>query len=113
MLRGYHNSLGMLWALPSRQTVVLVFVALYVFGMCIAAVRRVEPLDACLFAALGFTALVWLKTAFIRSDVPQIAVALTPIVVVVSLLPTIEWDSVWRGVVWAIAAVGRLLRLRS
>jgi len=104
MLRGYHNSMGILWSLSWAKTLVLAIVAVYVIAMCIAAAWRSDPLDASLLASLAFAAVVWLKTALVRSDISQIALAFTPMIVILSLLATIEWTSLKRRVVWAAAA---------
>ena len=108
ILRGYHNSMGMLWGLPFAQTVVLAIVALYVVGVCAVSAWKSDPLEASLFASLGFAAMVWLKTALVRSDVAQIAFAFTPFIVILSLLATREWNSPRRRLAWATVACGLL-----
>ncbi|PYS05079.1 MAG: hypothetical protein DMG16_00820 [Acidobacteria bacterium] len=100
ILRGLHNSMGTLWALSLAKTVVLLIVSLYVIGMCVAAAWRFDPLEASLLASFAFAAVMWLKTALVRSDISQIAVAFTPMIVILSLLSTIEWTSVKRRIAW-------------
>ncbi len=104
ILRGYHNSMGMLWGLSIAKTQALALVALYVIGVCAAAAWRSDPLDASLLASLAFAALVWLETALVRSDISQIAVAFTPVIVILSLLAKMEWTSLARGMAWSAAA---------
>jgi len=105
LLRGYHNTMGMLWGLPFPQTLVLAIVVLYV-AICVASAWRSDPLDTSLFASLGFAAIVWVKTALVRSDVRQIAFAFTPFVVILSLLATREWKTLIRGFAWTTVACG-------
>jgi hypothetical protein len=38
-------------------------------------------------------ALVWLQTALVRSDISQIVLAFTPVIVILSLLAKMEWTS--------------------
>src|SRR5437867_306924 len=109
ILRGYHNSMGMLWGLSVAKTQVLAIVALYVIGVCAAAAWRSDPLDASLLASLAFAALVWLETALVRSDISQISVAFTPVIVILSLLAKMEWTSPARRVAWSAAAGAALL----
>ena len=109
ILHGYHNSMGILWGLSPERTLVLAIVALYVIGVCAAAAWRTDPLDASLLASLAFAALIWFKTALIRSDIPQIVLAFTPVIVILSLLARREWISPARRGVWAAAACGALL----
>jgi hypothetical protein len=52
---------------------------------------------------------VWLETALVRSDISQIAVAFTPVIVILSLLAKMEWTSPARRVAWSAAAGGALL----
>jgi hypothetical protein len=103
LLRGYHNTMGVLWGLPLAKTLVLGVVALYVIGVCAAAAWRSDRLDASLLASLAFAAVMWLKTALVRSDISEIALGLTPVIVILSLLATIEWASLARRVAWAVA----------
>jgi hypothetical protein len=100
ILRGLHNSMGTLWALPLANTVVLLIVSSYVISMCVAAAWRSDPLEASLLASFVFAAVIWLKTALIRSDISQIAFAFTPMIVLLSLLSTIEWTSLQRRIAW-------------
>lgn len=109
LLRGFHNSMGVLWGLSMAKTAVLVLVALYVIGMCAAAVWRSDPREASLLVSLAFAALVWLETALVRSDIPQIVVAFTPVIVILSLLSKMEWTSPARRVAWSAAAVAALV----
>ena len=104
ILRGYHNSMGIPWGLSMAKTQVLALVTLYVIGLCAAAAWRSDPLDASLLASLAFAALVWLETALVRSDISQIAVAFTPVIVILSLLAKMEWTSTARRVAWSAAA---------
>jgi hypothetical protein len=108
LLRGYHNSMGMLWGLPAAKTLVLAIVTLYLIGVCAAAAWRSDPLEASLLASLVFAAVMWLKTALIHSDVPQILVAFTPMIVILSFLATVEWESPARRVAWAAAVCAAL-----
>jgi len=109
ILHGYHNSMGIVWGLSPERTLVLAIVALYVIGVCAAAAWRTDPLDASLLASLAFAAVIWLKTALIRSDISQIVLALTPVIVILSLLARREWTSPASRGVWAAAACGALL----
>jgi hypothetical protein len=109
LLRGFHNSMGVLWGLSLAKTEVLALVALYVIGVCAAAAWRSDPLDASLFVSLAFAALVWLETALVRSDIPQIVVAFTPVIVILSLLAKMEWTSPARRVAWTAAAGAALV----
>jgi hypothetical protein len=108
ILHGYHNSMGMLWGLSPERTLVLAIVALYVIGVCAAAAWRTDPLDASLLASLAFAAVVWFKTALIRSDLSQIVLAFTPVIVILTLLARMEWTSPARRGAWAAAACGAL-----
>jgi hypothetical protein len=108
ILRGYHNTMGILWGLSLAKTLVLAIVVLYVIGVCAAAAWRSDRLDASLLASLAFAAMLWLKTALVRSDVSQIALAFTPVIVILSLLATIEWASVKRRLAWAAAVCAAL-----
>src|SRR5207302_5760843 len=108
ILRGYHNSMGILWELSSVKTAVLAIVALYVIGACAAAAWRSDPLDASLLASLVFAAVMWLETALVRSDISQIVLAFTPVIVILSLLARMEWSSPARRVAWQAAACAAL-----
>jgi hypothetical protein len=109
LLRGYYNSMGALWGLSLAKTEVLALITVYVIGMCSEAAWRTDPLDASLFVSLALAALVWLETALVRSDIPQIAVAFTPVIVILSLLPKMEWVSPARRVAWSAAAGAAIL----
>jgi hypothetical protein len=104
MLRGYHNNMGLFWGLSLAKTQVLAMVALYVIGLCAAAAWTSDPLDASLLASLGFAAVVWLQTALVRSDISQIVLAFTPVIVILSLLAKMEWTSPARRVAWSAVA---------
>jgi hypothetical protein len=106
ILRGYHNSMGILWQLPSRQTVVLVLATSYVVGKCIMVVRKSDPAEACLFTSMAVAALVWLKTTFVISDIPHITAAFTPMIVVLGLLAAKGWESRQALVAWSLAVCG-------
>ena len=51
------------------RTVILIVATAFVIGKCIVSARSLDPLDASLFVSIGFVSLVWLKSAFINSDV--------------------------------------------
>jgi len=106
ILRGYHNNMGTLWQLPSRQTIVLVLVASYVVGKCIMVVRKSDPVEACLFTTLAIAALVWLKTTFVMSDIPHITAGFTPMIVVLGLLASKGWQSRQALVAWSLTVCG-------
>jgi hypothetical protein len=108
ILRGYHNSMGTLWQLPSKQTIVLVLLACYVSFRCIMLSRDSDSLDASLFASLTIAAVLWLKSAFVSSDIPHIAGAFTPMIVVLGLLATNEWQSRVGLSAWVLAVCGLL-----
>jgi len=103
ILRGFHNTMGTSWALSRGNTVVLLIVSLYVVGMCVAAAWGRDRLSASLLASFAFAAVMWLKTAFVRSDISQIASAFTPMIVILSLLSTIEWTFLQRRIAWLAA----------
>jgi hypothetical protein len=109
ILRGDHNSMGILWGLSIAKTQVLAIVTLYVIAVCAAAAWTSDPLDASLLASLACAALVWLETALVRSDISQIVVAFTPVMVILSLLAKMEWTSPARRLAWSAAAGGALL----
>ncbi len=100
ILRAFHGSMGTLWALSLPHTVVLLIVSVYVLSMCVAAVWRPDPLEASFLLSFAFAAVVWLKTVLVRSDISQIAFAFTPMIVILSLLSTIEWSSLHRRLAW-------------
>jgi hypothetical protein len=106
ILRGYHNSMGMLWELSSRQTIVLILASLYVVGKCIMVVRKSDAAEACLFTSVAIAALVWLKTTFVISDIPHITAAFTPMIVVLGLLARKGWESKQALAVWSLAVCG-------
>jgi hypothetical protein len=108
ILRGYHNSMGVLWQLPWRQTVVLVLATGYVVGKCIMFARRSHPLDASLFASLTFAAVMWVSSAFVSGDIPHIMAAFTPMIVVLALLATREWRSKPALAAWILTVAGVL-----
>ncbi len=107
MLRGYHNTLGMLWQLPLAQTVALIAVSLYVLAMCVIVAWKSDPLDASLYSGLAVAAILWVMTAFVRSDIAHIAAAFTPMVVILSLVVPRDWSAPPEPAVWlaAVAAV--------
>ena len=105
ILRGFHKSMGTLWALSLVKTVVLLIVSLYVVSMCVVAAWKSGPLDASLLACFAFAATIWLKTALVRSDISQIASAFAPMIVIFSLLATIEWSFLHRRIAWFAACV--------
>ena len=109
ILRGYHNNMGLLWGLSPVKTQVLAMVALYVIGLCATAAWTSDPLEASLLASLTFAAVVWLQTALVRSDISQIVLAFTPVIVILSLLAKMEWTSPARRVAWSAAAGAALL----
>jgi len=108
ILRGNHNSMGILWQLPFRSTVVLIVAASYLVARSILVARNSDALGAALIASLILTAVIWMTTAFTSSDIPNIISAFTPLVVVLALLATNEFQSkVWLSG-WALT-VGALL----
>ena len=109
ILRGYHNTMGVLWGLSLVQTLVLLGATGYVVGVCAAAAWKSDSLDASFLASLTFGAIVWLKMASVRSDVPQIVVAFTPVAVVVSLLAMRNWGTLKARAGWAVAAASLVL----
>jgi hypothetical protein len=108
ILRGFHNSMGILWQLPLSQTVVLALTTSYVIGRCIMLSTESNPLDASLFASLALAAVVWVKSAFVISDIPHITGAFTPTIVVLSLLSTKEWRSAYKLSAWALTVCALL-----
>jgi hypothetical protein len=109
MLRGYRNSMGILWELPLMQTITLIVASLYVLSMCATAVWKSERLEAALFVSLTFTAIVWLSTALVRSDVAHIAVAFTPMMVILGFLVPKDLSEPKEAGVWAAIAVASIL----
>jgi hypothetical protein len=104
MLRGYHNNLGVLWQLPLAQTGALLAVSLYVLAMCAVAAWKSDPLDASLYSGLAVAAMLWVTTAFVRSDRMHVAAAFTPMVVILSLVVPRDWSTPQRPTLWVIAA---------
>jgi hypothetical protein len=109
MIRGYRNTMGILWELPLMPTIALIVASFYVLSMCATAVWKSERLDAVLLVSMGFAAIVWLTTAFVRSDVPHIAAAFTPMVVILSLLVPKDLNEPKEVGVWAAVAVAVIL----
>jgi hypothetical protein len=108
ILHGYHNSMGMLWQLPTVPTVVLILATAYVIGKCIMFAKASDPIHASLFASLVFAAVVWVSSAFISSDIPHIITAFSPMIVVLGLLATNECKSRLSLAAWALAVGGLL-----
>lgn len=108
ILRGYHNNMGMFWGLPLPQSIILAAVALYVVVVCVASAWRSDSDNASLLASLAFAAVIWVTTAFVRSDIPQIVFAFTPVVVILTLLAPMEWESRNRRAAWIAAACALL-----
>ena len=104
ILRGYHNSMGSPWELGSAETVVLTAVTLYAIGVCLLTIRDSDPLDASLFVSLSLAAVVWIRSAFVHSDVLQVAYAFSPVVVILTLASIREWRSLKRRIGWIFAA---------
>jgi hypothetical protein len=109
MLRGYHNSMGILWELSLTQTITLIVASLYVLGMCAVTVWRSDRLDAVLFVSLASAAVVWLTTAFVRSDIAHIAAAFTPMVVILSFLVPKDLSEPKEAGAWAAIAAAAIL----
>jgi hypothetical protein len=109
MLRGYRNSMGILWELPLTQTITLVVASLYVLSMCAIAVWKSDRLDAVLFVNMGLAAIIWLITAMVRSDVTHIAVAFTPMMVILSFLVPKNLSAPKEAGVWAAITVAVIL----
>src|SRR5688572_16280712 len=109
MLRGSHNTLGVLWQLPMAQTVTLVVVSVYVLVMCVMTIWRSHPLDGALSSGLVVAAVLWMMTAFVRSDIAQITAAFTPMVVILSYVFPRDWSMPKETAVWVVFAAGVLL----
>jgi hypothetical protein len=103
ILRGFHNSMGILWQLSTSQTLALLLAFCYVIGTCIFLAMKWDPLDASLFASMTFAAVIWVRTALVSSDIAHITLAFTPMVVVLALLATKVFESKYTGPVWALA----------
>jgi hypothetical protein len=108
-LRGYHNALGMLWQLPVAQTVALIAVSLYVLVMCVIAVSKSDPFDASLYSGLAVAAILWVMTAFVRSDNAHIAAAFTPMVVLLSFVVPRNWSTPQEPALWMVAVAAVVL----
>ena len=108
ILRGYHNSMGILWQLPTKQTIALVLIVCYVIFRCVMLSRDSDSLDASLFASLTLAGVLWLNGALVSSDVSHITVAFTPMIVVLGLLATNKWQSRPGLAAWALAISGLL-----
>jgi hypothetical protein len=110
MLRTFHNSMGSLWELSTSHTMVLALVALYAIGASVIVVfrRSSDSLDASLFAGLILLSVIWLNTASVKSDVPHIMAAFTPMALLLALLATKVWESRQEGVAWVVVVVALL-----
>jgi hypothetical protein len=108
-LRGYHNALGVLWQLPVAQTIALIAVSLYVLGMCVITAWKSDPLDASLYSGLAVAAILWVMTAFVRSDIAHIAAAFTPMVVILSLVVPRDWRTPQEPALWIVAVAAMVL----
>src|SRR5438128_9206093 len=97
--------MGTLWALSLVKTLVLLVVSLYVLSMCVVAAWEYVPLNVSLLACFAFAAVIWLKTALVSSDISQIASAFAPMIVIFSLLATIEWSFLHRRIAWFAGCV--------
>jgi hypothetical protein len=106
ILRGYHNSMGVLWELAPWKTGVLVAATLYVVIACVMLARSSILKDGPLYLSLALATVVWLNTGLVESDIPHIATAFTPMVLVLGLIGTRLWRYKERGVAWAVALVG-------
>jgi hypothetical protein len=108
-LRGYHNTLGMLWQLPLAQTAALIAVSLYVLAMCVIQAWKSDPLDGSFYSGLAVAAILWVTTAFVRSDIAHIASAFTPMVVLLSLVVPRDWRAPKEPAVWVGAVIAMVL----
>src|SRR5262245_21289691 len=108
IIRGYHNTMGVLWQLTSLKTAVLFLGVSFAVAACIMVARESGLLEAPLYFSLAIAATIWVTTGFVRSDTPHIVAAFTPMVVVLAILGTRVWRSKPLGVAWAVA-VGALL----
>ena len=109
MLRGSHNTLGVLWQLPIAQTVGLIVVSLYVLVMCFMTIWRSHVLDGALLSGLAVAAVLWVMTGFVRSDIAHIATAFTPVVVILSFVFPRDWSVPKEAVVWVVFAAAVIL----
>jgi hypothetical protein len=110
VLRTVHNTMGTLWGLSTSHSIVLALVALYVIGASFIVIlrRSSDSLDASLFAGLLLLSVIWLNTASVKSDVPHIMAAFTPMVFLLSLLATKVWASRQEGCTWIIVVLALL-----
>jgi hypothetical protein len=108
ILRGFHNSMGTLWQLPSRQTIVVILATAYVVGRCVMTAWRSDPQYACLFASMAFAVLVSLNTAFVSSDIPHITAAFAPMIVVLGLFAPKKWETKQTQLSWGVAVCSLL-----
>ena len=99
----------MLWQLPLAQTVALIAVSLYVLAMCVIGAWKSDPLDASLYSGLAVAAILWVMTAFVRSDIAHIAAAFTPMVVILSLVVPRDWSTPQEPAVWMVAVAAVVL----
>ena len=104
MLRGTHNTLGILWQLPFAETVALVVASLYALVRCGITMRRSHPHDASLSSGLAVAAVLWLMTGFVQSDTAHLVTAFTPVVVIISFTFPRDWSAPKWAVVWLIVA---------
>jgi hypothetical protein len=109
MLRGSHNTLGVLWQLPIAQTVALIVVSVYVLVMCCMTIWRSHALDGALALGLAVAAVLWVMTGFVRSDIAHIAAAFTPMVVLLSFVFPRDWSVPTEPVLWVIVAAAVIL----
>jgi hypothetical protein len=109
ILRAYHNTMGIVWQLPLRQTIALIIPLGYVVGRCVVVARKGDPLDGSLLAGLTFAAVIWVKTAFVTSDTAHIVTAFTPTAVILALLATRDLRSKHARVAWLVAMLTLLL----
>jgi hypothetical protein len=106
ILRGYHNNMGVLWALAPWKTGILIAAALYAVIACVVVARSSGLEGAPLYLSLALAAVVWLSTCLVESDIPHIAAAFTPMVLVLGLIGTRLWQYKETGVLWAVALAG-------
>jgi hypothetical protein len=109
MLRGSHNTMGVLWQLPVAQTVALIVVSLYVLVMCVMTIWRSHALDGALLSGLAVAAVFWVMTGFVRSDIAHIAAAFTPMVVILSFVFPRDWNVPKEAAVWVVFAAAVIL----
>jgi hypothetical protein len=109
MLRGSHNTLGVLWQLPIAQTVALIVVSIYVLVMSVRRVWGSHLLDRALLSGLAVAAMLWVMTGFVRSDIAHIAAAFTPMIVILSFVFPRDWNVPYEIAVWAVFAAAAIL----